>query len=71
MTKLRSKKAPKYAALAAAAAIALLAAIPALSSAQTSSPCDSETVVPADQDALRADCRALWAFYNHSTTPAG
>ena len=71
MTKPRFKKAPRYAVLAAAAAaaIALLAAIPALGSAQSNLPCDSETVVPAGQDDLRADCRALWAFYSQLTDP--
>ena len=49
------------AALAAASAVLLLWAGPA--SAQTDSPCRSETVVPAGQDGLRADCNALWDFY--------
>ena len=44
-----------------------LAAVPA--SAQTGSPCDSETVVPAGQDALRADCEALWDFYTQLDDP--
>ena len=49
------------AALAAASAVLFLWAGPA--SAQTDSPCHSETVVPAGQDGLRADCHALWGFY--------
>ena len=48
-------------ALAAASAVLSLWAGPA--SAQTDSPCHSETVVPAGQDGLRADCHALWDFY--------
>lgn len=49
------------AALAAASAALFLWAGSA--SAQTESPCDSEAVVLADQDGLRADCHALWGFY--------
>ena len=48
-------------ALAAASAALFLWAGPA--SAQTDTPCHSETVVPAGQDGLRADCHALWDFY--------
>ena len=32
---------------------------------ESGSPCDSATVVPAGQDALRADCEALWEFYTN------
>lgn len=49
------------AALAAASAVLFLWAGSA--SAQTESPCHSETVVTAGQDDLRADCHALWDFY--------
>ena len=49
------------AALAAASAVLFLGVGSA--SAQTESPCHSEAVVPAGQDALRADCHALWDFY--------
>ena len=38
-------------------------------SAQTELPCDSETVAPAGQDALRADCVALWTFLTHLDDP--
>lgn len=31
---------------------------------QSASPCESETVVSQDQEELKADCEALWAFYN-------
>ena len=37
--------------------------------AQTSSPCDSATVVPTGQDGLRADCEALWVFYTRLDDP--
>ena len=30
---------------------------------QAASPCESGTVVPQDQEDLRADCEALWVFY--------
>ena len=45
----------------------LLAAVPA--QAQSGSLCDSETVVPAGHDALRADCEALWDFYTQLDDP--
>ena len=48
-------------ALAASATALLLTAVPV--QAQTSSPCDSEMVVPAGQNTLRADCEVLWDFY--------
>lgn len=32
-------------------------------SPQPESPCESETVVPQDQEELKADCEALWEFY--------
>ena len=50
-------------ALAAPAVVLLLNAVPVQAQTGGGSPCDSETVVPAGQDALRADCEALWAFY--------
>ena len=31
---------------------------------QPASPCESEAVVPQDQEDLKADCEALWAFFN-------
>ena len=37
--------------------------------AQTGSPCDYATVVPAGQDGLRADCQALWGFYTRLDDP--
>lgn len=57
--------------MSVAAAISLLAAVPAPGSAQTSSPCDDTDVVGESEslDALRADCRALWAFYNRLSDP--
>ncbi len=63
-----SKKA-RHALTAVAAAISLLAALPAPVSAQTSPPCDDDDVVVQTNDALRADCRALWAFYNRLSDP--
>lgn len=32
---------------------------------QPESPCESETVVPQDQDELEADCEALWEFFTN------
>ena len=61
------KKAGLSAALTAPAVVVLLTAVPV--QAQAGSPCDSETVVPAGQDALRADCEALWDFYNQLDDP--
>ena len=46
---------------AVVAAVVVLWGVPALT--ESGSPCDSETVVPSGQDALRADCEALWEFY--------
>ena len=40
---------------------------PALS--QSVSPCDSEGVVPGDQQELRADCESLWEFYLNLDDP--
>ena len=57
----RCRAAAPAALLAAVAVIPLLAASP--SRAQTGSPCDSETMGPAGQPGLRADCEALWDFY--------
>ena len=66
-----SWKVTRHALMSVAAAISLLAAVPAPGSAQTSSPCDDTDVVGESEslDALRADCRALWAFYNRLSDP--
>ena len=63
----RSRAVLRLAALAVAVAASLLAATPAR--AQTDSPCNSRTVAPAGQNALRADCDALWAFYTQLDDP--
>ena len=65
----RSGKVTRRALTAVAAAISLFAAIPVPGSAQTSSPCDDTDVVGETRDALRADCKALWAFYNQLSDP--
>ena len=49
------------------AAVVVLWGVPALT--ESGSPCDSETVVPAGQVALRADCEALWLFYTSLDDP--
>lgn len=36
---------------------------------QPTNPCSLQVVVPADQPALRADCEALWSFFNQLTEP--
>ncbi len=46
--------------VAVAAAVVLLSAAPA----GAQSPCDSEAVLPAGQEAWRSDCEALWEFYS-------
>ena len=53
--------------LAAPATVVLLTAVPV--HAQTNSPCESESVVPVGQAALRADCEVLWDFYTHLEDP--
>lgn len=55
------------AALAVAITASLLAAAPART--QAGSPCSSRTVVPGGQSIMRADCEALWAFYNRLSDP--
>ena len=65
--KLRSRVVLRLAALAVAVTAPLLAVAPA--PAQTDSPCNSRTVTPAGQNALRADCEALWAFYAQLEDP--
>ena len=37
--------------------------------AQAESPCDSSTVIPDGQEALRADCEILWKFYTELEDP--
>ena len=67
-----SWKVTRHALMSVAAAISLLVAVPAApGSAQTSSPCDDTDVVGESEslDALRADCKALWAFYNRLSDP--
>ena len=59
----RVKKAGLSAVLAIPAAVVLLTTVSARAQTGGGSPCGSETVVPAGQDALRADCEALWDFY--------
>ena len=49
------------------AAVVVLWGVPVLT--ESGSPCDSETVVPAGQVALRADCEALWLFYTSLDDP--
>ena len=44
---------------------ALLWSVPAWAE----SPCDSETVIPEQQEALRSDCEALWAFFTSLDDP--
>ncbi len=34
-----------------------------VTSAGATTPCDSPIVVPADQEALQVDCRAIWSFF--------
>jgi len=51
--------------LGVVAAASLLCAAPA----RAESPCDSETVIPADREALRNDCEALCAFYTGLDDP--
>ena len=63
------KKAGLSAALAAPAVVVLLTAVSVQAQTGDGSPCDSETVVPAGQDALQADCEALWDFYNQLNDP--
>ena len=63
------KKAGLSAALAAPAVVVLLTAVSVQAQTGDGSPCDSETVVPAGQAALRADCEALWDFYNQLNDP--
>ena len=55
------------AALAAAMAVSLFATAEART--QTGSPCNSWTVVPGGRSASRADCEALWTFYNRLDDP--
>ena len=64
-----AKTAGLSSALAAPAVVLLLNAVPVQAQTGSESPCDSETVVPAGQDALRADCEALWAFYTQLEDP--
>ena len=61
-------------AIASAAALGAAAVIPLLTvaapvRAQSASPCDSATVVPAGRAGLRADCEALWDFYTRLDDP--
>ena len=46
--------------VAVAVAVLLLWAAPA----GAQSPCNSEAVLPADQQGWRSDCEALWEFYS-------
>ena len=64
-----AKTAGLSSALAAPAVVLLLNAVPVQAQTGTRSPCDSETVVPAGQDTLRADCAALWDFYTQLDNP--
>ncbi len=50
-------------------AIALLIVFGSIATAQVSSPCESETVVPQDKADLRPDCEALWEFYSQLDNP--
>ena len=51
--------------LGVVATASLLCAAPA----RAESPCDSGIVIPADREALRDDCEALWAFYTGLDDP--
>ena len=37
--------------------------------AQAESPCDSSTVIPDGQEALRSDCEVLWKFHTDLEDP--
>ena len=54
-----------WAAVAGVTIALVLVATPA----QAESPCDSSTVIPEGQEALRADCEILWKFYTDLEDP--